>query len=165
MLNIVMPTIFICLTTFLVFYLRPESWDKLSLSVTILLSLTVFSLLVADSLPLQSDSKHFSNKMFQITNIKHLTITQYFGMSIGLMALSTSMTVVVLHLHHRGCYDHQVPHWVRFIILQGLGKEMFMRKITESNLSAVEKKKVVPCYITNFLQKEIHILNILFIRD
>ena len=56
MFNIVMPTIFICLATLLVFYLPPECGEKVSLSVTVLLSLTVFNLLVAESLPSQSES-------------------------------------------------------------------------------------------------------------
>ena len=56
MFNLVMPTIFTSITTILVFCLPPESGEKLTLSVTVLLSSTVFLLLVAESLPSQSES-------------------------------------------------------------------------------------------------------------
>ena len=56
MFNLVMPNIFISITTILVFCLPPESGEKLTLSVTVLLSSTVFLLLVAESLPSQSES-------------------------------------------------------------------------------------------------------------
>ena len=53
--NLVMPSVFITATTILVFILPPESGEKVSLSVTVLLALTVFLLLVADSMPPQSE--------------------------------------------------------------------------------------------------------------
>ena len=53
--NLIMPTIFITLTALLVFYLPSESGEKVTLSVTVLLSLTVFLLLVSESMPPQSE--------------------------------------------------------------------------------------------------------------
>ena len=54
--NLILPCVFITATTILVFYLPPESGEKVSLGVTVLLALTVFLLLVAEIMPPQSDS-------------------------------------------------------------------------------------------------------------
>ena len=53
--NLILPSIFITFCSYLVFLLPPESGEKLSMSVTMLLSTTVFLLLVAEYLPAQSD--------------------------------------------------------------------------------------------------------------
>ncbi len=52
--NLVLPCVFITGTTVLVFYLPPDSGEKVSLGVTVLLALTVFLLMVAESMPPQS---------------------------------------------------------------------------------------------------------------
>ena len=49
--NLIMPCTLISATTFLSFFLPPESGEKVSLGITVLLSLTVFLLLVAELLP------------------------------------------------------------------------------------------------------------------
>lgn len=54
--NLLTPCLFIVATTILVFYLPPDCGEKISLSVTGLLALTVFLLMVAEALPPQSDS-------------------------------------------------------------------------------------------------------------
>ena len=52
--NLIMPCAFLTGITVLVFYLPVESGEKVSLSVTVLLALTVFLLLVAETMPPQS---------------------------------------------------------------------------------------------------------------
>ena len=52
--NLILPCVFITATTVLVFYLPVESGEKVSLGVTVLLALTVFLLLVAETMPPQS---------------------------------------------------------------------------------------------------------------
>lgn len=54
MTNLVLPCAFITACALLVFWLPPESGEKVSLSVTILLTTTVFLLLVAETMPAQS---------------------------------------------------------------------------------------------------------------
>lgn len=48
---LIMPCFLISGTTFLSFFLPPESGEKVSLGITVLLSLTVFLLIVAELLP------------------------------------------------------------------------------------------------------------------
>ena len=52
-----------------------------------------------------------------------------------MMALSTSMTVVVIHMHHRGRLGYRVPPWMRVIILHGLGRAMCMTETIKDNPS------------------------------
>ena len=56
MFNLVLPCILITCIALLVFYLPPESGEKMSLGITVLLSLTVFLMLVADRMPATSDT-------------------------------------------------------------------------------------------------------------
>ena len=53
--NLVLPCLFITFCGTLVFLLPPDSGEKVSMSVTMLLSSTVFLLVVADIMPTQSD--------------------------------------------------------------------------------------------------------------
>ena len=52
--NLVIPSFFLMGTTFMTFYLPVESGEKVSLGVTVLLAITVFLLLVAETMPSQS---------------------------------------------------------------------------------------------------------------
>ena len=54
-INLVAPCLLLTLSGMLVFLLPPDSGERVSLSVTMLLSLTVFLLIIAESMPVQSD--------------------------------------------------------------------------------------------------------------
>ena len=55
LVNIVMPCVIMSMLSFLMFFLPPEAGEKISLGVTVLLSYSVFLLLLADSMPQTSD--------------------------------------------------------------------------------------------------------------
>ena len=55
-INIVLPCVFITFCGMLVFLLPPDSGERVSMSVTMLLSSTVFLLIVAEIMPAQSDT-------------------------------------------------------------------------------------------------------------
>ena len=54
-MTIVLPSIILSLLVILVFYLPADAGEKLSLGITLLLSFSVFQLLLADLLPKSSD--------------------------------------------------------------------------------------------------------------
>ncbi len=54
--NLIIPAIFIIATSCLVFYLPADGGEKVSLAVTVLLAVSVFLLMVAQSMPESSDS-------------------------------------------------------------------------------------------------------------
>ena len=64
--NLVFPCILLSFIGVLVFVLPAESGEKVSLSITVLLSLTVFLLLVSESMPATSETVPFLGKLCQI---------------------------------------------------------------------------------------------------
>eukprot|EP00057_Strongylocentrotus_purpuratus_P016490 XP_011670964.1 PREDICTED: neuronal acetylcholine receptor subunit alpha-10 [Strongylocentrotus purpuratus] len=77
---------------------------KASLSVTLTLSMTVFLLLVAETIPRTSDSMPL--------------ITEYYIIIMVLIAVSTAMNIAVLNIFHRGeSGKREVPEWLRKLVL------------------------------------------------
>ncbi|XP_077992146.1 neuronal acetylcholine receptor subunit alpha-10-like [Glandiceps talaboti] len=120
--NLILPCGFISVTTLMIFFLPADSGEKVGLGITVLLSLTVFLLLVAEILPPSSTVP---------------VIGQYYAATMVLVSLSLAMTVVVLSLHHRGPESGEVPAWTRRLILGQLGRLLLFRKLkaTKQQLS------------------------------
>ena len=57
-----------------------------------------------------------------------ISTAQYFGANIVLLAISTSLTVIVLNVHHRGSLGNPVPPLVRLVVLDWLAKMLGLRK-------------------------------------
>ncbi len=55
MLNVLFPCVMLSLLTLLVFCMPPDAGEKVSLSITVLLSFTVFMLMVSDNMPQTSN--------------------------------------------------------------------------------------------------------------
>ena len=53
---------------------------------------------------------------------------QYFGATIVLLAISTSLTVLVLNVHHRGSLGNPVPSIVKLVVLNWLAKMLGLGK-------------------------------------
>ena len=85
--NLIIPCVGITFLTVLVFYLPSDSGEKVSLCVSILLSLTVFFLLLAEIIPPTSLAVPLLGKYLLFTMI--------------LVTLSISITVFVLNVHFR----------------------------------------------------------------
>ncbi|GFR01904.1 acetylcholine receptor subunit alpha-type acr-16 [Trichonephila clavata] len=101
--NLIIPCVLISSMALLGFTLPPDSGEKLTLGVTILLSLTVFLLLVAETMPPTSDAVPL--------------IGTYFACIMIMVAFSVVMTVVVLNYHHRSSDTHEMPDCVRSLFL------------------------------------------------
>ncbi|XP_055333397.1 neuronal acetylcholine receptor subunit alpha-7-like isoform X2 [Paramacrobiotus metropolitanus] len=101
--NLVLPCALISSITLLGFCLPVESGEKLTLGVTILLSLTVFLLMVAESMPATSDAVPL--------------LGTYFSLIMMMTGLSVVLTVIVLNVHFRTPQTHVMHPWVRKILL------------------------------------------------
>lgn len=97
--NIIIPCVLISLMSLLLFMLPPDSGEKISLGVTILLSLMVFLLLVAETVPPTSDAVPL--------------IGIYFCCIMIMCSLSVMFTVIVLNFHYRGPETYRMPDWIR----------------------------------------------------
>ncbi|KAJ8015605.1 hypothetical protein DPEC_G00027850 [Dallia pectoralis] len=102
-LNLLIPCVLISGLALLVFLLPADSGEKISLGITVLLSLTVFMLLVAEIMPATSDSVPL--------------IAQYFSCTMMIVGLSVVVTVLVLQFHHHDPQGGKMPRWVRVLLL------------------------------------------------
>ncbi|TKS69565.1 Neuronal acetylcholine receptor subunit alpha-7 [Collichthys lucidus] len=102
-LNLLIPCVLISTLALLVFLLPADSGEKISLGITVLLSLTVFMLLVAEIMPATSDSVPL--------------IAQYFATTMVIVGLSVIATVLVLQYHHHDPDGSKMPKWTRVFLL------------------------------------------------
>lgn len=117
--NMVFPCLLITLVAFLGFYLPPDSSEKVSIGITTLLSLTVFLMLVAESMPPTSEQ------------LPLLGI--YYAVTITIVSFSTAMAVLTLNINNKGSKGRKVPRIVKVILLD------YVAKILGTELSSVKK--------------------------
>uniref|UniRef100_A0A673VWA0 Neuronal acetylcholine receptor subunit alpha-7 n=1 Tax=Salmo trutta TaxID=8032 RepID=A0A673VWA0_SALTR len=123
-LNLLIPCVLISGLALLVFLLPADSGEKISLGITVLLSLTVFMLLVAEIMPATSDSVPL--------------IGQYFSFAMMIVGLSLVVTVLVLQFHHHDPHGVKMPKWMRVILLNWCAWFLRMKKPGE------ERKTTTP---------------------
>uniref|UniRef100_A0A672P599 Neuronal acetylcholine receptor subunit alpha-7 n=1 Tax=Sinocyclocheilus grahami TaxID=75366 RepID=A0A672P599_SINGR len=117
-LNLLVPCVLLSSMTLLIFLLPADSGEKISLGITVLLSLTVFMLLVAEIMPATSDSIPL--------------IGQYFASIMIIVGMSVIATVVVLQYHHHDPNGGNMPKWVQVVLLQWVAWFLRMKRPGES---------------------------------
>ncbi|XP_070571424.1 neuronal acetylcholine receptor subunit alpha-10-like [Ptychodera flava] len=105
-INLLLPCALLSVITMFVFILPVESGEKINFGITILLSMTVFLLVLAESMPPSSVIP---------------LLGQFYAVSLVLVTMSVSLSAVVVNLHHSGPERSKVPYWVKKWILHRLG--------------------------------------------
>merc|ERR1712012_1300197 len=131
--NLIIPCMGISFLTVLVFYLPSDSGEKVSLSISILLSPTVFFLLLAEIIPPTSLVVPLLGKFVLFTMI--------------LDTFSICVTVVVLNVHFRSPQTHTMAPWVRRVFIHILPRLLVMRRPGnhESTVIKIENIKIADC--------------------
>merc|ERR1719331_2916888 len=112
--NVIIPCVGISFLSVLVFYLPSDSGEKVSLSISILLSLTVFFLLLAEIIPPTSLAVPLLGKFVLFTMI--------------LVSLSIMVTVGILNVHFRTPQTHTMAPWIRRVFIHLLPRLLVMRR-------------------------------------
>ncbi|XP_013791042.1 acetylcholine receptor subunit alpha-like, partial [Limulus polyphemus] len=112
--NLIIPCVGISFLTVLVFYLPSDSGEKVSLCMSILVSLTVFFLLLAEIIPPTSLAVPLLGKYLLFTMI--------------LVTLSISVTVGVLNVHFRSPSTHTMSPWIRRVFIHIMPRLLLMQR-------------------------------------
>ncbi|NWV81914.1 ACH10 protein, partial [Dasyornis broadbenti] len=115
--NLLLPCIMVSFLAPLGFYLPADSGEKVSLGVTVLLALTVFQLLVAESMP-PSESVPLIGK--------------YYIATMTMITASTALTIFIMNVHHCGPGARPVPPWARWLILHHMARLCCVYEVGES---------------------------------
>uniref|UniRef100_A0A087YA85 Cholinergic receptor, nicotinic, alpha 6 n=1 Tax=Poecilia formosa TaxID=48698 RepID=A0A087YA85_POEFO len=113
-INLIIPCLLISFLTVLVFYLPSDCGEKVTLCISVLLSLTVFLLVITETIP--------------STSLVIPLIGEYLLFTMIFVTLSIVITVFVLNVHYRTPMTHTMPCWVRSVFLKVLPRIMLMRR-------------------------------------
>ncbi|KAB5518564.1 hypothetical protein PHYPO_G00167490 [Pangasianodon hypophthalmus] len=113
-INLIIPCLLISFLTVLVFYLPSDCGEKVTLCISVLLSLTVFLLVITETIP--------------STSLVIPLIGEYLLFTMIFVTLSIVITVFVLNVHYRTPTTHAMPSWVRAVFLRALPRIMLMRR-------------------------------------
>ncbi|XP_007524482.1 neuronal acetylcholine receptor subunit alpha-4 [Erinaceus europaeus] len=113
-INLIIPCLLISCLTVLVFYLPSDCGEKVTLCISVLLSLTVFLLLITEIIP--------------STSLVIPLIGEYLLFTMIFVTLSIIITVFVLNVHHRSPRTHTMPAWVRRVFLDVVPRLLFMKR-------------------------------------
>uniref|UniRef100_H2LHN7 Cholinergic receptor nicotinic alpha 9 subunit n=1 Tax=Oryzias latipes TaxID=8090 RepID=H2LHN7_ORYLA len=119
--NLLLPCFLISFLAPLGFYLPADSGEKVSLGVTVLLALTVFQLMVAESMP-PSESVPLIGK--------------YYIATMTMVTASTALTIFIMNIHFCGAEAKPVPHWAKVLIIDYMSKIFFVYEVGENCASA-----------------------------
>ncbi|XP_043210120.1 acetylcholine receptor subunit beta-like 1, partial [Amphibalanus amphitrite] len=118
--NLILPTVLISFLCVLVFYLPAEAGEKVTLGISILLSLVVFLLLVSKILP--------------PTSLVLPLIAKYLLFTFVMNTVSILVTVVIINWNFRGPRTHHMPNWVRVVFLRYMPIFLFMKRPKKTRL-------------------------------
>lgn len=114
MVTLILPCVVISFLTILVFYLPSDSEEKITLCISVLLSLTVFFLLLTEIIP--------------PTSVVIPLIGKYLLFTMILVTLSIIVTVFILTIHFRSPATHKMSQWIKTAFLHILPKMLFMKR-------------------------------------
>ncbi|XP_053139298.1 acetylcholine receptor subunit alpha [Hemicordylus capensis] len=124
--NVITPCLLFSFLTGLVFYLPTDSGEKMTLSISVLLSLTVFLLVIVELIPSTSSAVPLIGKYMLFTMV--------------FVIASIIITVIVINTHHRSPSTHTMPQWVRQIFINTIPNIMLFSTMKRPSRNKQDKK-------------------------
>ncbi|KAM5245987.1 5-hydroxytryptamine receptor 3A [Ctenodactylus gundi] len=106
--SLLLPSIFLMVTDIVGFYLPPDSGERVSFKITLLLGYSVFLIIVSDTLP--------------ATAIGTPLIGVYFVVCMALLVISLAETIFIVRLVHKQDLQQPVPPWLRHLVLERIAR-------------------------------------------
>lgn len=125
--NLIIPCVGISYLSVLVFYLPADSGEKIALCISILLSQTMFFLLISEIIP--------------STSLALPLLGKYLLFTMVLVGLSVVVTIVILNIHYRKPSTHKMAPWVRRFFIKMLPRLLLMR-VPKDLLRDLAAKKI-----------------------
>nr|NP_001190977.1 nicotinic acetylcholine receptor subunit precursor [Ciona intestinalis]BAJ65312.1 nicotinic acetylcholine receptor subunit [Ciona intestinalis] len=126
-INILFPTMLFSYLTCAVFYLPSDAGEKITLSISLLLSLIVFLLVIVEAIPSTANGVPL--------------LCQYILFTMILVCLSIMITVGVLNVHYRGPATHVMSDRMKKIFMVWLPK--FIYSSTMKRLDPYKEEKML----------------------
>ncbi|KAF6210406.1 hypothetical protein GE061_013511 [Apolygus lucorum] len=124
--NLIVPCVGISYLSVLVFYLPADSGEKIALCITILLSQSMFFVLISEIIP--------------STSLALPLLGKYLLFTMVLVGLCVVITILVLNVHYRKPSTHKMSPCVRKVFIRCLPKLLLMR-VPEPLLADMAAKK------------------------
>ncbi|XP_049713455.1 5-hydroxytryptamine receptor 3A isoform X2 [Elephas maximus indicus] len=102
--SLILPSIFLMVMDIAGFYLPPDSGERVSFKITLLLGYSVFLIIVSDTLP--------------ATAIGTPLIGVYFVVCMALLVISLAETILIVRVVHKQDLQQPVPTWLRRFVLE-----------------------------------------------
>ncbi|XP_061334110.1 5-hydroxytryptamine receptor 3A-like [Pezoporus flaviventris] len=102
--SLLLPSIFLMVMDIVGFYLPPNSGERVSFKITLLLGYSVFLIIVSDTLP--------------ATAVGTPLIGIYFVVCMALLVISLTETILIVRLVHKQDMQPHVPAWVKHLLLE-----------------------------------------------
>ncbi|CAJ0594705.1 unnamed protein product [Cylicocyclus nassatus] len=127
---LIIPTVLMAFLSMAVFFLPTDSGEKMTLTISVLLSIVVFLLLVSKILPPTSSTIPLMAKYLLLTFV--------------LNVITILVTVIIINVYFRGPTTHRMPAWVRKLFLEWMPCVMCMQrpKSASRKLLASQKRGV-----------------------
>ncbi|CAF0743611.1 unnamed protein product [Adineta steineri] len=112
--NLIIPTVLISFLSIFVFYLPTDAGEKMTLSISILLALVVFLLLISKILP--------------PTSIVIPLIAKYLLFTFIMNIITILCTVVIINYNYRTPRTSKMPYWMRRLFIDMLPRVLRMER-------------------------------------
>ncbi|XP_015345532.1 5-hydroxytryptamine receptor 3A isoform X2 [Marmota marmota marmota] len=116
--SLLLPSIFLMVMDIVGFYLPPDSGERVSFKITLLLGYSVFLIIVSDTLP--------------ATAIGTPLIGVYFVVCMALLVISLAETILIVRLVHKQDLQQPVPTWLQHLVLERITWLLCLREQSTS---------------------------------